>query len=184
MKLATIHPFSARMAPELVREALKLVPAGGQVLDPMCGSGTVPRATVEAGHECIGVDIDPLAVTMSRVWTSRLDPEEIERDAVDLIQRAESLSSSAVQRPADLETRQFISYWFAAKQEDELARMMTVLQRSDTPTKGALMIALSRIIVSKEMMASLARDTSHSRPHRVAKKKALTLTWGSEGLLN
>ena len=170
MELATIHPFPARMAPELVREALEVVPAGGRVLDPMCGSGTVPRATVEAGHECVGVDIDPLAVTMSQVWTSRLDPEGIAGDAADLVRKAESLYPSTVQRPTDLETRKFISYWFAAKQEDELARLTTVLRRHDMPTKPALMIALSRIIVSKEMMASLARDTSHSRPHRVAEE--------------
>lgn len=170
MELATIHPFPARMAPELARDALKMVPADGKVLDPMCGSGTVPRAAVEAGLRCVGVDIDPLAVMMSQVWTSRLDPEDIPADAADLVKRAESLSSSAIQRPTDAETRKFISYWFATQQEDELARLTTVLGRHDGPTKQALMIALSRIIVSKEMMASLARDTSHSRPHRVAEE--------------
>ena len=170
MKLATIHPFPARMAPELVREALEVVPVGGRILDPMCGSGTVPRAAVEAGHECVGVDIDPLAVTMSQVWTSRLDPEAIVGDAVDLVQRAESLHPSTVQRPTDQETRKFISYWFAAKQEDELARLTTVLRRHNVPSNPALMIALSRIIVSKKMMASLAQDTSHSRPHKVAEE--------------
>ena len=168
MELATIHPFPARMAPELARDALEMVPPGGQVLDPMCGSGTVPRAAAEAGLGCVGVDIDPLAVMMSQVWTSRLDPEDISADAAELVERAESLSASAVQGPTDAETRKFISYWFAAKQEDELARLTTVLGRQDGPTRQALMIALSRIIVSKEMMASLARDTSHSRPHKVA----------------
>ena len=34
MELATIHPFPARMAPELARDALKMVPADGKVLDP------------------------------------------------------------------------------------------------------------------------------------------------------
>ena len=168
MKLTTIHPFPARMAPELVHEALKVVPEGGRVLDPMCGSGTVPRAVVEAGHECVGVDIDPLAVTMSQVWTNRLDPESIAVDAVDLVQKAESLHPTLVQRPTDLETRNFISFWFAPKQEDELARLTTVLRGHNMSTKHALTIALSRIIVSKKMMASLARDTSHSRPHKVA----------------
>lgn len=170
MKLATIHPFPARMAPELVREALEVVPVGGRVLDPMCGSGTVPRAAVEAGHECVGVDIDPLAVMMSQVWTSRLDTEAITGDAADLVWKAKSLHPSAVQRPADLETQVFISFWFAAKQEDELARLTTVLQQHDIQTKPALMVALSRIIVSKKMMASLAQDTSHSRPHKVAEE--------------
>ena len=170
MKLATIHPFPARMAPELVHDALKVVPVGGRILDPMCGSGTVPRAAVEAGYKCVGVDIDPLAVMMSQVWTSRLDPGAITGDAADLVWKAKSLHPSAVQRPTDLETQKFISFWFAAKQEDELARLTTVLQQHDVPTKPALMIAFSRIIVSKKMMASLAQDTSHSRPHKVAEK--------------
>lgn len=170
MELATIHPFPARMAPELVRDALNLVPAGGRILDPMCGSGTVLRAAVEAGRPCVGVDIDPLAVTMSQVWTSRLDPEEIRNDAAVLVRGAQALNSAAVERPSDPETLKFISFWFAAEQEDELARLSTMLARQDRPTKQALMIALSRIIVSKEMKASLARDTSHSRPHKVAER--------------
>ena len=77
---------------------------------------------------------------------------------------------SALPLSSGLETRKFISYWFADRHEDELARLATVLARHERPTKQALMIALSRIIVSKEMMVSLARDTSHSRPHKVAEE--------------
>lgn len=170
MELATIHPFPARMAPELAHDALKLAPSGGRVLDPMCGSGTVARAAVEAGYECVGVDIDPLAVMMSQVWTTRLDPDCIPPAAGEVVDRAKTLCSSTIQRATDVETCRFVAYWFAAKQEEELARLTTVLARHDGPAKKALMIALSRIIVSKEMMASLARDTSHSRPHRVAEE--------------
>ena len=170
MELSSIHPFPARMAPELAHAALKAVPADGQVLDPMCGSGTVPRAAVEAGLRSIGVDMDPLAVTMSRVWTTCLDPDRIRDDATALAAKAEALPTDAVERSWDPETRKFISYWFATKQEDALARLMTVLSRHDGPTKEALQVAFSRIIVSKEMMASLARDTSHSRPHKVAEE--------------
>ena len=39
MNLSSIHPFPARMAPELARQPLAAVPIGGRVLDPMCGSG-------------------------------------------------------------------------------------------------------------------------------------------------
>ncbi|MDE2794627.1 MAG: hypothetical protein OXL34_07390 [Gemmatimonadota bacterium] len=170
MKLAPIHPFPARMAPELARDALEVVPEGGSVLDPMCGSGTVPRAGVEAGFECVGVDMDPLAVTMSQVWTSPLEADGITADAQVLVRRARSLLPGAIRRPVDPETQQFIGYWFGDKQEEELARLTTVMRRCKLPTKQALMVALSRIIVSKEMMASLARDTSHSRPHKVAEK--------------
>ena len=168
MPLSSIHPFPARMAPELARRSLKTVPVGGCVLDPMCGSGTVARASVEAGLWCVGCDIDPLAVLMARAWTTSLDTRQICADAKNLVQAAKTLPAGTVERTNDSETERFISYWFAPQQEVALLRLATVLQRQDEPMKGTLTVALSRIIISKEKMASLARDTSHSRPHKVA----------------
>ena len=156
------------MAPDLARRSLNAIPEGGRVLDPMCGSGTVARAAVEAGLQCVGGDIDPLAVLMARVWTTPLDTRLICAKAENLVRAAKALSAGAVERTTDPETERFISYWFAPQQEADLARLATVLRRQDEPMKGALVVALSRIIISKEMMASLARDTSHSRPHKVS----------------
>lgn len=168
MALSSIHPFPARMAPELVSRSLKEVSAGGRVLDPMCGSGTVARAAVEAGLRCVGRDVDPLAVLMARAWTTPVDAEAVPAAAEDLVCEAKALADGEIERPADPETLRFIAYWFASQQEDELARLATVLRRRGQPLRDVLAVALSRIIVSKEMMASLARDTSHSRPHKVA----------------
>ena len=168
MALSPIHPFPARMAPEVARQSIDMVPRGGAVLDPMCGSGTVVRAAVEAGLQCTGSDIDPLAVLMARVWTTPLDASQIHADAADLVGAAKALPAGAVERTTDSETGRFISYWFAPQQESELARLATALHQHREETSNALAVALSRIIVSKEMMASLARDTSHSRPHKVA----------------
>ena len=168
MTFSPIHPFPARMAPELVSSSLMSVPAGGCVLDPMCGSGTVARASVERGLGCIGRDIDPLAVLMARAWTTPLDATTIRRAAEDVIEEARGLSDRETERTADAATARFIDYWFAPPQEAELARLGTALKRLDGRMRDALAVALSRIIISKEKMASLARDTSHSRPHKVA----------------
>lgn len=164
----TIHPFPARMAPELARTALDSVGPKGHVLDPMCGSGTTVRATVEAGFRCVACDVDPLAVLMARVWTIKLDPEIIRRDAFRVAEASMSLQTGDHPCGTDAETQRFMSYWFATRQRHDLSRLVTVIQQLAEPMRGVLSIALSRIIVSKEMMASLARDTSHSRPHRVA----------------
>lgn len=181
MELTTIHPFPARMAPDLVQDALNLLPEKGKILDPMCGSGTVARSAIEAGHDCVGVDLDPLAVLMSRAWTDRkVDTDAILNDAAVIINHAKSLNECDVQRPSDTETRDFIAFWFAARQEDALARITTVLRHFDRPTKTALKVALSRIIISKEMKASLARDTSHSRPHKVAEQNDFDVFGGFE----
>lgn len=168
MSLLPIHPFPARMAPELASRSLEEVPQGGLVLDPMCGSGTVVRAAVEAGIHCVGIDVDPLAVLIARAWTTPTITAQILPDAEHAVRIAKSLPSDAVERTSDPETQRFIRYWFADRQEENLARLATVLRQQSDPMKGALTVALSRIIVSKEMMASLARDTSHSRPHKVS----------------
>ena len=168
MSLQTVHPFPARMAPELARKSVSALPTGALVLDPMCGSGTVLRVAVERGLDCIGVDVDPLSVLMSRVWTTPLDSTMLHLRAIETANTAKTLSASEIKRITDDNTRRFIIYWFARQQRLAIMRLATVLARDDGPMRDALFIALSRIIVTKEMMASLARDTSHSRPHRVA----------------
>ena len=165
-----VHPFPARMAPDVALAALNDLEAGSSVLDPLAGSGTVLRAASDRGLEAFGADLDPLAVLMSRVWTTPLAPS-------DLVEAAERTVSSAQRFKApelpwidtDPATIAFIDYWFAELQRAELRRLARVLADAEAgPTTDALKLALSRIIVTKDRGASLARDVSHSRPHRVA----------------
>jgi len=187
---ATIHPFPARMAPELALQALEQVTAGGVVVDPMMGSGTVIRQASDLGLQAIGFDMDPLAVLMSRVWTTRVSDERIERLYADAAKIALASNPAEVQLPwidGDEETRNFIAYWFGKPQASDLrcwAAALRTLSEGATTEDGAALdvirIALSRIIITKEQCASLARDTSHSRPHRVALKSDYCINQGLE----
>lgn len=75
----------------------------------------------------------------------------------------------------DEETLQFIRYWFGDQQRRDLTRIAAAFDRrrksirseSRRSALDVLQVALSRITATKEQCASLARDTSHSRPHRV-----------------
>jgi tRNA G10 N-methylase Trm11 len=58
------------MAPELAIAELTNLKPNSIVLDPMAGSGTVVRHASELGLRAVGFDLDPLAVLMSRAWTS------------------------------------------------------------------------------------------------------------------
>lgn len=166
--ITTIHPFPARMAPDLARRSLEHIPNGGRVIDPMCGSGTVMRAAVEAGLDCSGFDIDPLSILMAKVWTTPIDLNRLSCRANRIVETAKHLRRDEVESHHDDETGTFIAYWFAPRQADEVQRLATVIRRETLPETDALAIALSRIIITKETAASLARDTSHSRPHKVA----------------
>lgn len=136
----------------------------------MCGSGTSLRAAVEAGLSATGTDIDPLATIMARVWTTRLDRSQLLSDAHSLLMTARYLDQMDLgDLPwIDSETQRFIEFWFAEPQLTDLLRLSYAIHKS-TPSRStdALRLALSRIIVAKERGASLARDVSHSRPHKV-----------------
>ena len=157
------------MAPELSRELIRGLPKGSRVIDPMCGSGTVVRQAVEAGHDCVGRDLDPLAVLMTRAWTTAVPAFRLIHDAHEIVERAASLERSAVPLPwLDVETDKFARYWFAPAQIETLSRLSAVLKTCRYRSRDLLKVCMSRVIVTKDRGASLARDVSHSRPHRVA----------------
>ena len=175
-QIKPVHPFPARMAPDLAIQALRTLRAGSRVLDPMAGSGTVLRHAAELGHVAIGRDLDPLAVLMSRVWNTSFNSEKLEQRLCLIRKRAKELSPS-IELPwidEDAETRDFVDFWFAKQQQGPLRRIAFVLanmarcKRTCDAELDIIRIALSRIIVTKDQGASLARDTSHSRPHRVS----------------
>lgn len=163
-----VHPFPARMAPDVALQKIhELTQDGAVVLDPMCGSGTVPRLALLEGRQALASDVDPLAVLITRTackpsWST------------DLAARARAAVESARRESADLpewisndpRTREFVEYWFAEAQRKALSQLARVLVRGAT-RDDPLRVALSRLIVTKDVGASLARDTSHSRPHRV-----------------
>lgn len=165
-----IHPFPARMAADIALEELATFPSGSLVLDPMAGSGTVLRAAAEQGHAGLGFDLDPLATLMAMVWTTNLKPEDLCDEAYRVVARARDLSSDNVSLPwmdEDKETSDFVEYWFGSRQRDDLRALAHVLQETEGSVGNALRISLSRTIITKDRGASLARDVSHSRPHRV-----------------
>lgn len=177
MQMRTVHPFPARMAPELALNSLGALKAKSIVLDPMAGSGTVLRQALSLGHSAIGFDMDPLAVLMSRVWTSKIDTRLVERELATLLADSEQVDLRTTRLEwHDDETAEFVRYWFGNAQRRSLTRLAAIMARRRRSLRSddrraaldVLQVGLSRIIVTKEQCASLARDTSHSRPHRVA----------------
>ena len=168
----SVHPFPARMAPDIALDVVMERKAPLCVLDPMSGSGTVLAIARSKGHCAIGVDIDPLAVLISRVWTTAIDSGEVKGKAIEVLKRARDVFSSLRTRHAypeesDEETKHFLRYWFDDYARRQLASLSTVIRDiRDDAVREALWCAFSRLIITKQSGASLAMDLSHSRPHR------------------
>lgn len=165
-----VHPFPARMAPDIALAELASLPQGSTVVDPMMGSGTVVRVASELGLVGRGFDVDPLAVLISRVESSSVDIDSCLRVAADVLRRARNMWPQDVSLPwldADHESLSFVEYWFAPRQTGQLRCLSgCIVDVEDEDIRAFFQVCLSRIIVTKDRGASRARDTSHSRPHR------------------
>ncbi|QOZ37306.1 hypothetical protein XH92_41960 [Bradyrhizobium sp. CCBAU 53421] len=160
------------MAPGIALDIIAAETKPIRILDPMMGSGTVLAVARAKGHTAVGVDIDPLAVLLTRVWTSEIDVDKVERKASEVLVRARNdfsnrRTADAYPRHADDETRKFIRYWFDPYARRQLAALAeAILRVQDDRTRDVLWCAFSRLIITKQAGASLAMDLSHSRPHK------------------
>ena len=167
-----VHPFPARMAPDLAIRVLRRLREGARVLDPMSGSGTVLALAQAHGYQSTGLDVDPLAVLMARVWTRPVSHAVVRKAgaaALRVSRRSFKSASVASAYPsrADDETKAFVRFWFdsyARRQLSCLSRAIASVQQ--VAVRDVLWCAFSRLIIAKQAGASLAMDLSHSRPHR------------------
>ena len=178
-----IHPFPARMAPEIALEQVRGLPRGAVILDPMTGSGTVPRVASDYQYHCLGFDTDPLAVLMAKVWNTPIDTTALRRASKELIRHAAEIVDDSVALDwidNNDDTRRFVEFWFGESQRVVMRKIAYVLNQQSGDIANALKIAFSRIIVTKNKGASLARDVSHSRPHRVGEFNDFDVLQGFE----
>ncbi|HLG40902.1 MAG TPA: hypothetical protein VI461_14580 [Chitinophagaceae bacterium] len=158
------------MAPEIAFDALSGLPKGSVILDPMAGSGTVLRTISELGYKGIGFDIDPLAVLMSKAWTTKMNEKNFVRKTEKILNKVKKIKAKSVNLSwidKDMATRDFIKFWFAQKQITQLRKLSYLLNKETGIYSSLLKIAFSRLIITKSKGASLATDISHSRPHKV-----------------
>ena len=172
MSLKNIHPFPARMAPEIALRRLESLSKGAVVLDPMMGSGTTLKIAGMVGCRGIGFDVDPMALLLSSVWNMLLDTKEVLKLADEVLEQACKMSDIP-ELPwidGEPETAEFVRFWFASEQAADLRKVGKLIYTRLGPESDVLRVALSRLIVTKGKGASLGRDISHSRPHKVSEK--------------
>src|ERR1700730_687320 len=96
----SVHPFPARMAPGIALAVIEKAKRPLRVLDPMAGSGTVIALARLKRHKAIGVDIDPLAVLISKVWTTAVEAGDAKSKAREVVVRAKAIFEEMPQRSA------------------------------------------------------------------------------------
>ena len=102
-----LHPYHGKFIPQLVEVLLdRYLPAGGHVLDPFAGSGTTLVQALESGLDATGAELAAFNCLLMRVKTARYDLDALRVELHDLVDRLESLRTSA--RP-----NAYLRRWYA-----------------------------------------------------------------------
>ncbi len=189
------HAFAAKFPPQLPRTLIEnLTDEGDIVLDPMVGSGTAIVEALLLGRHAIGFDIDPLAVHLSRIKTSKLDFEKIASYLNRIIANStNNLSDSnnienQLKNRYDSDTRKFMNFWFNETTQRELVALLLAIEAlPGADIKEFYRLVFSSIIITKSGGVTLARDLAHTRPHKdhtkIPKNAIKTFTARSKKLL-
>ncbi len=169
------HSFPAKFPPQLPRKFIEaLTVPGDMVLDPMVGSGTTVLEAYLAGRRGVGVDIDPLALRLSRSKVTPLEARRVAQIGDEILKQA---ASAIRERRDELEqtlaarwspkTQEFVDYWFTHETQIELLALITQIEQlADVQLRTFFELAFSAIIITKSGGISMAFDLGHTRPHR------------------
>ena len=150
------HSYPARLHPLTAHTIIeRLSPAGGTVLDPFCGSGTVLLEALAAGRAALGVDANPLSVRLARFKTTRIsrqDRAELQALGLEVVRKAEErrIAKSGPTRrygPKDLEL-------FEIHTLMELDGLRAAIKETESPKlHQGLMLVLSSILTKASKKA-------------------------------
>ena len=148
-----IHEYRGKFFPQLVKALINFagLNEGGIVLDPMCGSGTAICEARIMGMKAIGVDINPMAVEMSRFKADSLsiNPEHLHSEFEHLIDKFEQVSVPDLERFWGRHDIEYLLRWFDPKALSEIAMIRAVISQVEVPDiKAMAEIVLSNILRS------------------------------------
>lgn len=124
-----IHPYKGKFYPQLAKSLLNAsgIACGATVLDPYCGSGTVPLECLLNGHQAFGLDMNPLAAKIAKAKTGILlrDHRMVERAASSITASMKGAPKTSLDQFPGQTHAELLS-WFP---EPVLAKVNSLLSR-------------------------------------------------------
>lgn len=160
-----IHPYPARLVPQLARKILEGVKSRNGVLvwDPFCGSGTVLLEAMRRGFRSIGTDLNPFACLLARAKARVVSPGELGKWSDLLATRLTGSSSDSARKSFKLSLDDFQleaeRWWIPTVRRDLGFVREAIREVVDLRTHvGAAQLA-------DVAFARTVRQVSNQRPH-------------------
>jgi site-specific DNA-methyltransferase (cytosine-N4-specific) len=197
------HPFPGKFIPQIPNFFIKKFSKEGQyVLDPFCGCGTTLVEAKLLKRNAIGVDINPLGVFISKVKTTKIPEEELNK-VPNILRVIEGRVNKFIMQTKgrrtllDFTNEQNINekflytlpnfpnrdHWFQQHVLHELSIIKTSIIQADISQdlKNLLLLAFSYIIVpvsnqdSETRYAAISKKIPPGQPYLYFKEKLLDM---------
>jgi len=154
-----IHTYPAMMIPQVARRLIETYGKDSKtLLDPFMGSGT---ALLEAKlhknfKKAYGIDINPLALLISKAKTTPIEPKKLANKYAELIKRCEEDKQLVLSNKKKISVPDFfnIEFWFKPEIIVDLAIIKENIKKiQDEDIKNFFLVAFSETV----------RDTSYTR---------------------
>lgn len=136
-----MHTYPAMMIPQIARRLIYLYGKNAKnLLDPFIGSGTslVESSLVPHIKESYGFDLNPLAVLISKVKTTPINPELLEEKLTKILKSKEY---------SELPKFKNIEFWFNAKVIENLAIIKTAIKKiQDKDIRDFFLVVFSETV--------------------------------------
>lgn len=163
------HAYPAKFIPQIPKSTImKFTKEGEVVLDPFCGCGTTLVEAKLHNRKAIGVDLNPIAVLMSKAKTTPLVSSQIDRVLEILPKMQEDISRyySNKKTLVNYKIPMFnnINHWFQDNVIHELAIIREYISNLDDESlKNYLNMAFSALIVSVSNQESDTRFAAKNK---------------------
>lgn len=138
-----LHPYPAKFIPQIPEKIIEYleIPKDQLIFDPFCGSGTSLIVGQKLGYEVMGIDLNPIAVLISKVATNK-KPENLEYSVERCLNRIKNLKKIVIPDIPNLD------HWFEKDIQNSIAKIKQSIEEEPVlRIKDILNLALSSVIV-------------------------------------
>jgi len=147
----SLHPYPAKFPPQLPKKILEDYAIKGQtVLDPFCGSGTTLVEARIFGANAIGVDVNGLAVLLSKVKATPLSSNQFSAIEKFIAELEDNILKWKFNGRPKIKIKEIEGqeHWFQKNVSEEITFILNkITKQKDTDVQNFLKIVLSSIIV-------------------------------------
>lgn len=139
------HRYPAKFIPQLASRLIdKYSKKGDLVVDPFGGCGTTGVEAMVMGRTAIAVDINPVAVLITKAKVTPIDPIKAEKEFVALQHRLATYNENTEVKTPKHER---IDYWFKPEEKRRLAFILSEITKiKDKDTRDFFFCGFSNIL--------------------------------------